>query len=116
MGTNRSAIELGRPGTRPDLSGVGASDKCVVLSASGESETANVLPEVKHGLFTYYLLRGLRGEAASSGEITLGGLYDYLRKNVPAEAAAKLYKEQTPVLAPAGIEQKAQGWKLGRCR
>ena len=36
-------------------------------------------PELKHGLFTYYLMRGLRGEAADSqGIIEADGLYKYV--------------------------------------
>ncbi len=36
-------------------------------------------PELKHGLFTYYLMRGLRGEAADSqGVIEADGLYKYV--------------------------------------
>jgi len=36
-------------------------------------------PELKHGLFTYYLMRGLRGEAADAqGIIEADGLYKYI--------------------------------------
>ncbi len=36
-------------------------------------------PELKHGLFTYYLMRGLQGEAADSqGVIEADGLYKYV--------------------------------------
>lgn len=36
-------------------------------------------PELKHGLFTYYLMQGLRGEAADSqGIIEADGLYKYV--------------------------------------
>ncbi len=36
-------------------------------------------PELKHGLFTYYLMRGLRGEAADpQGVIEADGLYKYV--------------------------------------
>lgn len=36
-------------------------------------------PELKHGVFTYYLIRGLRGEAADDrGKIEMDGLYKYV--------------------------------------
>lgn len=36
-------------------------------------------PELGHGVFTYYLMRGLRGEAADEGDlITADGLYRYV--------------------------------------
>lgn len=35
-------------------------------------------PELGHGVFTYYLMRGLEGEAASHGVISADGLYRYI--------------------------------------
>ena len=56
----------------------------------------------KHGLFSYYLMRGLEGEAAdANGKITLGQLGAYLQKVVPPEAA-KLGRSQTPQLSGDG--------------
>ena len=41
-----------------------------------------------HGLYSHYLLKGLRGEADAGGDglVTLDELYDYLHKNVSAHA------------------------------
>ena len=40
---------------------------------------------LRHGLFTYYLLRGLRGEADlnRNGEVTIGEVTDYLTRKIP---------------------------------
>ena len=36
-----------------------------------------------HGVFTYYLLEGMRGKAANAdGIVTLGQLFEYVRDNV----------------------------------
>ncbi len=50
-----------------------------------------------HGLFTYWLLRGLRGgaDADADGHVTVGELERYLRANVPGDAA-KQDREQLP--------------------
>lgn len=42
-------------------------------------------PELGHGLFTYYLIQGLEGEAAdAAGIISADGLYQYLYKQIVA--------------------------------
>ena len=51
-------------------------DKFTVFSASAGKETAKVLEEAEHGLFSYYLMKGLEGEADanSDNQITNGEL------------------------------------------
>ncbi len=41
-----------------------AGGKIVVIAASSGSQMSSDYDKVKHGLFTYYLLRGMRGEAS----------------------------------------------------
>ena len=55
----------------------------VFTAASGE-QTAKPLPEVEQGLFSYFLMRGLEGEADidQNGEVSAGELHEYTRKNV----------------------------------
>jgi len=60
-----------------------------------------------HGLFTYYLVEGLRGEADGFGNpekfdgiVTAGELYLYLLENVSRYAANTLSKEQHPIPSP----------------
>lgn len=119
-GSNRVVYESGaRPAVRPDYDEISASDKCVVLTASGASETAHDLPAANHGLFTYYLLKGLKGEAAdASGNVTLKSLYAYLLANVPNEAKMLTNSQdsQNPTLLPADAEQTAGGLVIGRGR
>ncbi|MCK5506215.1 MAG: caspase family protein, partial [Thermodesulfovibrionia bacterium] len=66
-GVASRAAEMLTKGQRPALIHVEDvsidSDKLVALSASTAGQTSNAHPEVQHGLFTYYLLRALRGEA-----------------------------------------------------
>lgn len=55
----------------------------VFTAASGE-QTAKPLPQVEQGLFSYFLMRGLEGEADANqnGKVTAGELHEYTRKNV----------------------------------
>ncbi|MDC6448443.1 caspase family protein, partial [Alphaproteobacteria bacterium] len=65
-----------------------------VFSASAGRETAKVLPEAEHGLFSYYMMKGLEGEADinSDRKITNGELITFINKNVSRQA------NQTPQL------------------
>ncbi|MBM3465307.1 MAG: hypothetical protein FJX76_24705, partial [Armatimonadetes bacterium] len=49
-----------------------------------------------HGYFTYFLLEGLNGAAASNGKVTLPGLVEYLRQSVPDAVRLNESREQTP--------------------
>lgn len=55
-----------------------------------------------HGLFTYYLLRGLRGEADvnRNGEVTIGEVMAYINRKVPGSARSSFKLEQQPQLFP----------------
>jgi hypothetical protein len=75
----------------------------ILLSASGVAQEAGVLPAVRHGLFTYYLLRGLEGAAARNGHLTLSGLYGYLGPKV-SEQAALQNRDQVPTIHPFPLE------------
>ena len=80
-----------------------ASGKINVLAASTGSQISSDYDNAKHGLFTYYLLRGMRGEADKNGNgsIELGELYDYVKINVSEKASLELNRDQTPVLLPS---------------
>lgn len=65
----------------------GSSGRAIV-TASGPSEVSLELPDLKHGLFTYHLLEGLRGAADDDrdGIVTLNELYRYVSRVVPQQA------------------------------
>ncbi len=57
----------------------------------------------RHGLFTYYLLRALRGEADTNrdGDVTLGETAAYLSQKVLWASKAHMNQEQRLLIAPA---------------
>ncbi|OGW48277.1 MAG: hypothetical protein A2V62_08220 [Nitrospirae bacterium RBG_19FT_COMBO_58_9] len=57
----------------------------------------------RHGLFTYYLLRALRGEADTNkdGDVTLGETVAYLSQKVLWASKTRMNQEQRPFTAPA---------------
>ena len=58
------------------------------------------LKEAKHGIFSYYLMKGLEGNADSNQDkkITNGELLAYMDENV-SQKASELGREQNPSLA-----------------
>ncbi len=73
-----------------------------LLGISGRQE-AHQYGRGRHGLFTYYLLKGLSGEADEdeNGVVQVGELYDYVRTQVPQTAKVEFGNEQTPSALPS---------------
>ena len=47
-------------------------------------ETSNIYEEKRHSIFTYYLLKGLGGEAkGDDSKIELGELAEYIYRKIP---------------------------------
>jgi hypothetical protein len=72
-----------------------------LISAAGMDQTAKLLPEAEHGLFSYWLMKGMEGPADGNGDrqITAGELHSYVLAQV-----SRLQRGQTPELQ--GDEQK----------
>jgi hypothetical protein len=67
-----------------------------VIAAAGGDEITGTLDEQGHGVFTYYLLKGLSGAAKDAhGDVTAKGLFDYLKPRVEDEARRQ-NREQIP--------------------
>jgi len=91
-------------GTRPlvRLAPAPTAANVVTLSASAGDQISASSHEARHGLLTYFLLKGLRGEADAdkNGRITTLELFKYIKPAVIREAR-KQHVEQEPVLSPA---------------
>ncbi|MCX5835385.1 MAG: hypothetical protein NTX62_00110 [Deltaproteobacteria bacterium] len=79
--------------------------KVTVVAASTGSQISSDYDKVRHGLFTYYLLRGIRGDAdvEKHGVVNLGALYHYVRTKVSEKASLEFNRDQTPVLLPSDV-------------
>lgn len=79
-----------------------------VLASSASNQTSFSYESKRHGLFTYYLLKGLRGEADGAddskrnGEITLNELEAYTNKHVSKIAREERGRPQEPNLTGGG--------------
>ena len=97
---NRQSIV---PGTRPTVLSIEhpalVRRNMAVLSAARGVQVAGDLPSARHGLFTYFVARGLRGEADADGDrtISIAELGRFVERGVSG-AANRLDREQRPLL------------------
>lgn len=81
------------------VKGSTVSENTIVFSAASGSEISSSYKQKKHGIFTYYFLKGLNGDADENHdkEITMLEMQNYLSDNVLTQAK-KMGREQTPQL------------------
>lgn len=81
------------------IGGSGSVLHMIATTGFGKSLESDTL---HHGLFTYYLLRGLRGEADlnRNGEVTISEVTTYINRKVPAAARSTFKQEQQPQILP----------------
>lgn len=100
------AAEMLIKGARPALMHVEKvrppSPRIISLNATSTDEVSHAFHEMGHGLFTYYLLRGLKGEADrdDDGWTSIKELFGYVRTNV-RRVSRRMQSEQTPVIVPS---------------
>jgi uncharacterized caspase-like protein len=70
-----------------------------LFSASSPDQISSSSKDLRHGIFSYYLMKGLEGDADlnSDNKITLAELHSYARINV-AKMALSLNRTQEPQL------------------
>jgi len=71
----------------------------IIITASRPNEKSLELDSLRHGVFTHFLLEGLKGKADANGDniVHLREAYDYLDSNVPT-VARKIGGNQHPVM------------------
>lgn len=99
----RSVLAKGaRPLVVKVADGVPAAENLTVLAAASGDEITGTLDDQGHGMFTYYLLKGLSGAAKTpDGAVTPDSLFRYLSPKVEDEARRQ-NREQTPTFSGRG--------------
>jgi uncharacterized caspase-like protein len=71
-----------------------------VLSASAGDQASSTYDEKGHGLFTYFMLKGIKNEdvVRRDGSIKVNDLYSYVKPQVERIARKQYNNEQTPQL------------------
>ena len=83
------------------------SEKICILAASSVGENSVENDEMKHSVFSYYLFKGLKGEAmGSDNKIELGELAEYLYRKVPEISMKEdKSKPQNPVFIGSDLKR-----------
>jgi glycine betaine/proline transport system substrate-binding protein len=78
----------------------GIPDNFTIFSASRLDQISSGLKEANHGIFSYYLMKGMEGNADKNkdNDITNGELLAYMDENV-SQKAAEQGRQQNPSLA-----------------
>jgi uncharacterized caspase-like protein len=71
-----------------------------VISASAPDQISSSSPELRHGIFSYYLMRGMEGEADQNkdGRITVQEMQAYLSEQVTRQAMSMNRTQQPQVV------------------
>ena len=100
----RSVIAKGaRPLVMNIQGSMALSKNMTVLSASSGEQISSTYDEKGHGLFTYFLLKGIKNENVikPDGSITMDDLFAYIKPQVERIARKHYNNEQTPQLIGA---------------
>lgn len=99
--TNQSLIASARP-IRIVAKNEGIPPNVTIFAASGNDQLSSSLAAAKHGLFSYFVMKGLEGDAAGADHaFTASALDAYLNAHVPL-AAARIGRAQTPKMVGNG--------------
>jgi len=76
------------------------SKNMMVLSASSGEQISSTYDEKGHGLFTYFLLKGIKNEdvVRQDGSIAVSDLFSYIKPQVERISRKRYNNEQTPQL------------------
>jgi len=79
-------------------------DRVTVLAAARNNQTSSASGERKHGLFSFFLMKGLRGDADLDQDrrITVGELAAYTRERVRDEAQAMNRRQEPDIQGTGG--------------
>ena len=89
--------------------------RMVVFSATSGDKPSSNRDDLKHGIFTYFVLKGLGGAADGNGDkgVSVEELFAYLERQVPAKALeAPLDREQVPEVWPSVDRMGKRGQRI----
>ena len=71
-----------------------------VITASANDQISSSSPELKHGIFSFYLMKGMEGDADGNkdGKITAGEMQEYLSDKVSRQAMSINRKQDTQLV------------------
>ena len=76
-----------------------------VITASQNDQISSSNPGLQHGMFSYYLKKGMEGDADAKkdGKITLGEMHSCLAENVSRHAAMMSRKQEPQLISDVNL-------------
>ncbi|MBI5892070.1 MAG: ankyrin repeat domain-containing protein [Deltaproteobacteria bacterium] len=104
----RSVIAKGARPLVMTMASLAIPSKVAVLSASSGEQISSTYEEKGHGLFTYFMLKGIKGEGDTDGDgaVEIGELFNYIKPQVERIARKVYNNEQSPQLIAPSEKQK----------
>ena len=96
----RSVIAKGARPLVMQMESLSIPQKIAVLSAASGDQISSTYDEKGHGLFTYFMLKGIKNEDVTrqDGSIKMDDLFGYIKPQVERIARKQYNNEQTPQL------------------
>ena len=104
----RSVIAKGARPLVMQMEGLQIPKNIAVLSAASGEQISSTYEEKGHGLFTYFMLKGIKGEGDTNGDgkVEIGELFEYIKPQVERIARKTYNNEQSPQLIAPLEKQK----------
>ena len=88
--------------------------KVIITSSAVNQQSWEDEKELHSGIFSHYLLEGLRGKAGRDVWVNVGELADYIKDNVPKAARNLKGVEQTPQITGSGDFAVTRNWERAK--
>ncbi len=82
---------------------IGYPPEFTVISASSPDQISSSSPELQHGIFSFYLMKGMEGDADinKDGKITAGEMQQYVSEKVQRQAMSMNRKQEPQLIGDA---------------
>jgi len=98
----------------PELIKAKGTGKVIITSSAANQQSWEDEKEIKSGIFSYYLLEGLKGKAGKGAWVNVGELADYIKENVPKSARKLKGIEQNPQISGQGDFAVTRNWERAK--
>lgn len=98
----------------PELIKAKGAGKVIITSSAANQQSWEDEKEIKSGIFSYYLLEGLKGKAGKGAWVNVGELADYIKENVPKAARKLKGIEQTPQITGKADFAVTRNWERAK--
>jgi tetratricopeptide (TPR) repeat protein len=98
----------------PELIKPKGTGKVIITSSATNQQSWEDEKEIQGGIFSYYLLEGLRGKAGKDAWVKVDELADYIKNSVPRMAKKLKGVEQNPVVSGKGDFAVTRNWERSK--